>query len=510
MIGTIERPWSFLHSALVPALVVAVEAAWASIALGALIGTSGVGHGDVPFLALATPGAAASLVCGMSARRAGAGLLRRGAWLVGPLVAIWLAAATAYGTSVLHLTAGETLEAWRAQAPFTSEATLVLVVSALGVARGAWLAWREPRLSAVLVSVGLGTVVFLILLYSAAVHHGSAFEREVGREAAMLLFFAFPGGIAAVALVHERELERRSLLRAATRPSAGWLVAVGAPMALVAGLALAVVFGVAPLAPAAGRLLLDAARAIADALARLFGLFIPHLSLPSSTRRIGPSPPVAPPRRLRLPRAGPTRVPTWLIVIAAILAAVVSAALVVAGVRLVRWWARRPRRVRRGGRQDHDERTSLFSLSHLLAQLRHALARDRVATVPDAARLHATGAVTDPPSVRQHYRELLQAARRAGRGRGTGETPLELARRLPDELAELDADGIGELTGLYDAIRYGEAEDRPADITQAERLAAPLIAFFERTGAAAAPGGAQDPPAEATFLPRDPRQPSGG
>src|SRR6185437_5072700 len=84
-----------------------------------------------------------------------------------------------------------------------------------------------------------------------------------------------------------------------------------------------------------------------------------------------------------------------------------------------------------------------------------------------SARLHrprtvarSAGPAADDPAgaetVRQAYRRMLVAARRAGRARGASETTRELQARLTAELGTNSS--LGVLTNLYDTVRYGEAD----------------------------------------------------
>jgi hypothetical protein len=439
--------------------------------LEALVRT-GSDHRDVPFLALAAPGALAGLATLAATRRStdpGRAALALGA----PLLALWLCSAAVYDAAVLHAGLLDAFHPWSFSGSAGSATVLALAVTGVAVARGIWIGASEPGLSAVVFSVATGAVAFLVVFSVAALHGHDAFAHAIAHDAATLLLVAFPGAIATLALVHERDLERESLRRPPATPSTGWLLAIGAPMAAVGGLAVVVVFVLAPVAPVVGRLVGDVGRGIAallTAIARLFG----HLSIrghSSAPRGIGPALAKLPPLDLR-----PAHVPGWLVVVGVLLGVLLG---VGACVVLVRLWRHRPRRPgvrgRRATASPDEQRDSVFSFGHVLDQIRAALARI-AARSRDAAALDAREDTdsedTEPLSVRREYRRLLRAARLAGQARRRGETPLELASRLvADGGGELSpAASLQRLTDLYDDIRYGDAPEHARDSAAASEL----------------------------------------
>jgi hypothetical protein len=94
-------------------------------------------------------------------------------------------------------------------------------------------------------------------------------------------------------------------------------------------------------------------------------------------------------------------------------------------------------------------------------------------------------------SVRCHYREVLRAALRAGRGRGAAETPDEYQRRLATVASDASGPGggnggappVGDLAGLtrrYDQARYGEVPDQRLDREAAQAESRRLVEWFAR------------------------------
>ena len=446
---------------------------------------AGGAHRDVPFLALAVPGALAGLAT-LVATRWAADARRAALALGGPLTALWLASAAVYDAAVLHAGLLDAVHPWSLSGSAGSATVLALVVAGIAVLRGVWIGADEPALSTVVFSVATGAAVFLVVLVVAALHGHDAFAHAIAHDAATLLLVAFPGAIATLALVHERDLERQSLRRPLATPSAGWLLAIGVPMAAVGGLAVLVVFVLAPVAPLVGRLVGGVGRGIAallTALARLLG----HLAIHAHARAprgVGPALAKLPAAALR-----PAHVPGWLVGVGIALGVALGAG---ACVLLVRLWRRRPRRrsarTRRAIPALDEQRDSVFSFAHLLDQIRAALgrigARARDAAAGDGG-VAAEGGDAEPYSVRREYRRLLRAARLAGKGRGRGETPLELARRLggADASRELSPDaGLRRLTELYDDIRYGGAPASARDGAAASELVDAVVALLATPG----------------------------
>ena len=350
-------------------------------------------------------------------------------------------------------------------------------VASLAWARGTWLGWEELNFDHAIMSVGTAAVAFVLLFVIGALRHGSSLHAASGPAAVLLLVF-FPGAIAVVALVHERDLERRALRQPGPGPSMAWIAALAAPMAVVAALAVLVAFLLGPLAPIIGRAVRRAALWIASLVADLAR----WLARLVHTGHLRPGKPTLHGSGGLTHAAIAVQVPLWIwLVLAALGAAGVGAALFFL-VRMVLGIRRNPRRPRRTVvRPASEQRDSVFSWGHLLDQLRAIGTRflGRFRRAPTGAG----GVPVGPPdiaaeecSVRQHYRQLLRAANAAGHGRKAHETPLELERRLDAlELGEGEP-ALAALTSLYDRARYGDAPGSPTDVDEAGRQVAVVIA----------------------------------
>jgi len=458
--------WTWLHRVVVPAVVAAVGATWASVWLSALVHV-GTAPADLSYPLVAGPAVVAVVAgalgrrfvppgCGQAARAAlgrpgraahpgGAERPRRAG-----LVPVALVTAVAAGTvAAVGLSAGLVASAlgpagWVVAAFHPWDLHSARATGAAGlawfVAVAAWtvglsLSRREvdePRAVRSSAVAGFALTLFFVV----AAVHGGRLEHLAGG-AAVLLLVAFPGTAAVLALVHERDLERRALQRSAGPPGSVWFVTFGAPMLLVAGVAVLVALLAGPLGPLvvdAGRqLLVWVVTAVVDALH-----FLVHLPLRRASHPPAPARQV-PPLRRAAPAA--THAPLWLTVVASTVAGILLLVGLVAVVRrLWRWYRGRTRSdalaEEPGATTESD---SVFSWSHLFAQLRAALRRRRPRL---ALRRHRPApspperAASDPTlsaaSVRAEYRRLLAAAAVAGVARTRAETPLELAARLAE------------------------------------------------------------------------------
>ncbi len=499
--GSPERAWSSFHSVVVPALLVAVESTWASLVLVALLRSGQGGHEDVPFLALALPGALGAAATGWTARlgagrpaagpsapggSAGGAGARRALVLAPLLLVSWLAGSALYDGVVLAGGYASVAHPWTLSPEPAQRAVVALSLCGLAAARGSWIAWREPRTGAVLVSLSIGAAIFGLVLAISAFHHGEPFFEHLGRDAAGLLFVALPGGVAGLAFVRERDLERLAPLRAAARPNAGWLLSIALPVGAAGLGALALLELASPLAPPVGHLVQDAARGVGALLAALFRLLAhvaPRVSLsgqPGAPPLL--KPPTTPPALRRAPgRALPAWIADALLGVGA-LAALGLGALVLGALRR-RW--RRPGWRRLAG-EGEELRDSVFSFAHLLDQLLDSLRRRLAARTREPVPAEGAGSgpqgagapapEPEPQSVRRHYRLLLERARAAGLGRAGPETPLELERRLEAEPASLEASALAPLTALYVAARYGEVPDTADSLRRARELVDRLLA----------------------------------
>ena len=463
MTGKTGTSWNWLHSLALPSLLALTEATWVSLCVSA---AANAPHGlriDLPFLAFALPAVVAALVAGTFARRrwtpvrlaALALVVVVGAALSAGVVAE-LSAAGSFTTAALH--------PWTAQGRVASDtAALAWFVSALSWTRGTWLGAVRLTFRHAARSIAVSVAGFVVLFAVLAGDHQRA-VRDATPAAGLLFVVFFTTSVAVLALLHERDVEVEARLRAAARPSGAWLSVLAVPLLGVAGLALLVAAVVGPLAPTVGRGVVDAARAVGAALAAL-GRFIADL-FPRSTARHGQ--PVHP--HLTGPSTGNAHqraashvgVPVG---VSDALVAVVLAAALVAAFLIVRNMVPRLRVKRLAAPVASEVRDSVFSWGHLLSQLWSGLAalfarrRDRRPEVPGEQGGHAPEEDVGD-GVRRHYRRMLEGVRRQGHGRVATETPAELERRLAGSVVTGAATtSLRRLTALYEAARYGGADD---------------------------------------------------
>jgi uncharacterized membrane protein YidH (DUF202 family) len=495
MTGETTRSWSWLHNVAVPAIVAAIGATWVSTWLGVVTHVGPDRSADVPFVAVAAPAVIAVAVAALGSRIRSR---RRRRAVIG-VVAVAGAAISAgiiagvIGSAPMAVAA---LHPWDLHGAIPVAAgKLAWFVAIVAWLAGLWLGRGELEETQVMLSVGLAVGALVLFFLVGATDHRNTFHHGAGT-AAVLFLVAFPGGGAALALVHERELERRTLRRPNTRPSAAWLVALGAPMAVVAGAAVLLALVIGPLAPLVGRALEWTASTIWSVLSAvtrwLGGLF--HVSgrvrreLPgrSGARGVAPAHP-----------AGSSLLGTIiLIAIGTAIAALVLYGVIRVLIRLYRYLARRARPA--GAGAEDDEVDSVFSWGHLLDQLlgllRRRLRRLTLHHHPTAEVAPASsgdGSTLTPDSVRAHYRSLLVQARTAGYGRLASETPIEYGRRLDEITPEANREpdeSLDRLTVLYDRIRYGPTPAEPDDTAAAGGYVAAVTARL------VAPSPAADPP----------------
>jgi hypothetical protein len=509
MTGETTTSWSWLHSLAVPAVVAAVEATWISAWLGVAAHVGPHHPADVPWLAVAAPAVVAVGAGTLRPRlphpELGAGRVAARV-LSGMIVVAAMAATAGILTAVLShagwATAG--FQPWDLHDP-VSRSTLKLawwiaVVTWLG---GLWLGSDELRESQAVSAVGLAVAALTLLFVAAAVDHSATLHRTTGRAAVLLLAVVFPGGGAVLALVHERDLERRSLRRPSTTPSGAWLAALAGPMAVVSAVAVLVALAVGPLAPLVGRGLrlaaLGVAAGIVDAL-RWLGHFLPH----GQIHLRAPTQPVR--RQLRLAPLRPGRPSEWVTIVLVVVAALAVGTLLVMVARaLLRLYRGRTRRAGTAAAAVEGERVdSVFSWGHLLQQIRawarrrvRALTRQHAAAPADRGAGPPASPEPVPDSVRAHYRRLLAAAGAAGHGRSPSETPLELERRLAFLHPEGAGDHLDELTQLYDRVRYGREPDGVDQTDSAGRHVNAITAWLappDEAGTAPASGPSIPPP----------------
>ncbi|MDA8298058.1 MAG: DUF4129 domain-containing protein [Actinomycetota bacterium] len=462
--------------------LVLTESVWASVLATALVHGRGGGHEDVPFLALFFPALVSLALASAIATRV-ASLGARAAAMVVPGVGAMVLGALAYDTVVLGGRAADVVTPWSASGAAGHAAVVALVLCGLAALRGAVVGLAEPRVRQAMVSLGIGTAVVLVTLLVAATHR-SGEDAALARSTASMLVFAVPAGVAAMGLVRERQLERAGTGRAMQATGIASLLGVAAPIALAVAVALVIVALGSLVAPPVGHGLEAVGRGVGALISDFFGLFRHvHLKLPL---RPASRPAAAPPRPLSPLHfherpAGP--IPWWLLGLGALAAAIV---LSVAGVVVVRVLRRRPRRLARTAAIGEEVRDSVFSLAHVLAQLRSVLARH-----PEAGAHGSLGTAEDAvASVRRHYRRFLASLSAGGLARREAETAEELAARLI-EPAGSAAPSLGTLTELYEQVRYGAAPEAGPVVARAgelvDEVAAAVLAHHARGGAEEAP-----------------------
>lgn len=475
------------------ALLLVSEAAWVSLAVGAFAdGTAGAQRPrvDLPYLAFALPalGALGFVALGRAWARAGHGRLQRATRLVvlaaAVVAGVALSAGLVAGLSAPGTTWAAALHPWAVPAQQALAARAVRwawAIAVLAWARGGWTAVSAPSLRHSATSLVVGAAVFVVVFGHQAAG-AAGFDRATA-SAGWLLFVFFPIGVTAAAWAHEREVERRVMRRAASSQSGAWLVALVAPLALVALAAFLVGGAAAVVGPAAGQVL-HGVGAVLGAVGDWVFSHLPRI-LVHPGRRVTPA--TAGTTALHRLHTAPGRPhPTALGIALLGVAGALVLVLVAFGVRaLFRWAARH-----RPAVEVDDASDSVFTWGHFGDQLRRALfavlrrlarrvrPRRRPKPGPAAAPpADACGAGGDP--VRSAYRAVLSALRVAGSGRAPDETPRELAARLAalEELAQGGASELGSLTDAYERVRYAGA-DPAADAAGAATDAAVLVRAF--------------------------------
>lgn len=536
-------------------MLAVAEAGWASLLLAAAYNGPHRPAVDLPFLALAVPATAAVVLASWGGRRVGA-WWRSASWtqLRGPAPGASPRGGSSRGGSAGGSSpGGRASAAWSLRHPlpwrplwWRSELVVLAPVAVVGMAlsagviseltiggsftrvavqpwstvghhpavvagaawfvsivswsRGFWLGRVTLTARHALWSLALGGVAFLAIFAGRASQHSGPFGAATGA-AGWLFFVSFPLAAAAIALVHQRDLERAVLARASSRPSGTWVAVLAAPMAGVALVSLLLAVLVGPAAPTVGRAaawtastIWSGLRAAAVWLWDLLPRGHPSHRPPDLKGLLGPA------HRLRLAPAPKHTAVTIPAVIGDVLIAIVVlgvAALVITHVHL-------PRRSRPAAVAGDEERDSLFSWRHLFDQVRAALARlfARFRLRP-RRRAHSAAlsgfpagagveGLPDPETVREVYRGMLVAAREAGSPRGQAETSHELARRFAGvlSLAPEAGDRLSRLTERYEAVRYGSAADAEAEQAAAD---AGVVIPAMRAALAEEPGSLGEP-----------------
>lgn len=478
MIGQRAKSWNSTDNVVVPALLLAIEVSWVSIWIGALAHISPASHIDVPYLSLAIPGACAAAITGWTGLLASSKRMRRAVCL-GILLVVTAVAAGALGSIYLHGSFGALVFHPWAQPTSTPHATVTLawLLCGLVATRGIWLGWSELTLRHVVNSLALTTVAFIVFFFAAEIHrHEVAFHDET-RTGVILLLAAFPCAIALVAVVNERDLERGTLRQRYARPSVAWLGAVIVPMTAIALIGALLTLGIGPLIPLVGDVIRAVAQFVVAVISDVVAWIAPHIHLkarlPPATRTGSGTP--------RPPRDATGGVASWVTVLSATLASLAALTIVLLLARTLRRLLQRRRaKAVVVAAILADERDSVFSWAHLFDQLFSALRRlmRRSAPVLRPPLLERTVEAEEGAgarSIREHYRQVLVAARVIGYGRAPSETPRELNERILGAGEQISTNSLGDLTAIYQRTRYSDEELTEHDIERAGVVAAELV-----------------------------------
>jgi hypothetical protein len=485
-------------------LLVLAEASWGSLLLAALAdGSSGPGRPavDLPFLALAVPAVAAVVVAALLGGRR----TRLGRWAPALAAASVLAALTV--ELVASLTPG--FAPWGPVDGLVAQRAMswAVAVAVLAWGRGTWLGLVPPSVRQAAASTLIGLAVLVELLVQRAAGHSPAFGRATADAGWMLVVF-FVSAVSAVAWAHMASVERVATRRIGAGPGSAWVVATAVPFVAVAVLALVVGGAGGVVGPGATVLARDVGR-VFTWLATWIYHRLSHLSF--HFRR----PSTSAGATLGRQRTQRSNGVDLLLDILGVALEVLITLVVVGAIGLAASWVVRRLRQRKHQVATDDERESVFTWAHLMAQLGAALSRlgRRVRlwmrrAVRSAGGDEVTGGLApavlqpepDVDPVRAAYRRFLVAARSATVGRAPSETPRELAGRLA-----LDPQPLRLLTGVYEQIRYAETSSpgaaapgigEPAAAFEAAAIVAAIEAAGELTralGGSVGSGGDGDP-----------------
>lgn len=460
MTGRAGPAWNWLSSVAVPVLWAAAEMTWIFLWMAVVANASPSFGVDIPYALFAVPAMVAAGASGVC-RRYGWAWWRRSA-TVAPVVLVG-AAITAGLTSELAVTGSfgrAAFAPWTTAGhpPASTAAALGWVVAILVWARGTGLGTVDASFAHVMRSMGLSFGAFVLLFTAMASSDDLALHRGTGSAGLLFVFFC-PAAAAVLAVVHERDLERKVLLRATSRPSLAWVAVLAVPMLAVTGGALLLVQIGALAAPAIRWAVAPATNPIGSvidgitaAIRRVFsqqptGWYQMHLH-PATPRYT--TPPQPSPQSLDLSTDPP--VVAWVLAAVGLLGIVVAAPLLAP-----RWFRRYP------SAAVDEELSSVFSWQRLAEQMRRRLAWRR------------SGGGDGPPvaaaslsPVRLAYRDLLSAARSVQLGRHPAETADEFEHRIAHLVDDNgSAAPLSLLTEAYRHARYGidpllESDERAA------------------------------------------------
>ncbi len=376
-------------------------------------------------------------------------------------------------------------------------------VASLVWARGTWLGTTRLSFSHAAWSAGLSALAFLGIFIGRAPHHDVSFRATTG-DAVALFFLCFLLTGAALLLIRQREIEEEFVYSASASPAPGpglgWLAVLAAPLVVVAGLALVVAVGGGPFVRVVGRVAVVVARAVGRVVVAFWRLLPRGSPSRPVTGRVGHGRTTTPvPSRLAHPAvAHGLHVPT---VVGLVVGALGAALVIWAVLRYVLPYIGLGRRGEAARSDVVEERDSVFTWAHLLAQVRLAVYRLRTrarswrrawGVVAPSAGGTGNGPASGPDpleGIRGEYRRVLLAARQAGTPRVPTETTLEFARRLaealcPDGPDRPDGPGrrsepLDTLTSLYQRVRYGDARPGESAHHRARQAATEVVTLLE-------------------------------
>jgi Domain of unknown function (DUF4129) len=446
MTGRTGPAWNWLSSCTVPIVWAAAEMTWISLWMAVFANASPGFRIGLPYALFAVPGVSAAALAGVS---------RRWRWsrarrLLSLAPLLLLGAAVTAGVTSEIAVRGSFLRAavapWTAagRPPLSTAVALGWLVALVVWVRGAWLGAVDASFAHAVRSVGVALTAF-VLLFIAIASTSEPAVHDVGGSAGLLFVTFCPAAAAVVALVHERDLERRVLLRAASRPSLAWIGVLAIPMLAVTLGALVVVWIGDLLTPAAAWVL-SPVTAPAGALAGVIrsavaGLFSQEPRGWPALHAQTTAPVHAPPPR---PTAGAVDISTPPFILWGVLAVVGLVMVVAAAPLLIPRWGRWSV----PAADVDEERDSVFSWRRLAERM-----RDRMAWHHGGAEDGSTPAAWLSP-VRLAYRDLLTAARARNLGRRAAETPDEFEQRIAPLLGAGSAAPLSVLTDGYRRARY--------------------------------------------------------
>ena len=417
-------------------------------------------------------------------------------WLKAPVVALGACVGTAVSAASIAWVLGSVswtqvaLRPWEVPGHQASVAAAVGWTAALlAWIRGTWLAARPPSFRQAAWSVGVGAAAFLAVFAGRIDHQAPKFLAETNNVGWSLLLF-FPVSATVLALVRQRDLEEQILDRSPSAPGLAWLAVLSVPMLGVAILAVAIGWLLGAGAPAIIR---TPRRAVGAAWGGIEAAAVWVWDLgngPTHPRRPAGHPP---PFSRGIPSHAATRgavhssfsIPGYVWAIVTILIIVVLARFALRHLAPVTRWRGAPDVVV----DSVEERTSLFSWRHFMAQLASSLARllgalrfwrrGPVDQRPTENRDSLSGYdATGLPPVRAAYRSVLATARLAGRPRRPSETAHDFQTRLSPDLTGPAAGALHRLTSGYEIARYGgkigTAPAGSATLAEAEAVRASL------------------------------------